>query len=101
MVNNSTRSRNSKGQLVAENKATNEGIELDLYDHLLKNHDEKHLEYLYLRNIRNIKSLTNYQSTNLKSFLQMQYNLNTLDLVGLYLNSKFIVSILSNLKNLK
>lgn len=76
-------------------------IDIHLYDHLMKNHDEKYLKYLYLRNIRNIKTLTNYQSTNLKSFLLVQYNLHTLDLVGLYLSSRFICKILSNLNNLR
>jgi hypothetical protein len=79
----------------------NDDIDIYLYDHLLKNHDEKYLKYLYLRNIRNVKILTNYQSHNLKSFLQAQYNLHTLDLVGLYLSSKFLSKILSNLNSLQ
>lgn len=59
------------------------------------------LKHLYLRNIRNIKSMTFYQSSSLKSFVQFQHNLNTLDLIGLYLSSQFIESILVNLNNLK
>jgi hypothetical protein len=59
------------------------------------------LRHLYLRNIRNVKSMTCYQSSNLKSFVQFQHNLNTLDLIGLYLSSQFIESILINLNQLK
>lgn len=59
------------------------------------------LKHLYLRNIRNIKQITNYQTTSLKSFIQFQYHLSTLDLIGLYLSSSFICSILTNLNNLK
>lgn len=59
------------------------------------------LKYLFLRNIRNIKTLTSGQIDNLRSFLQVQFNLHTLDLIGLYIDSKFICSILDNLNNLK
>jgi hypothetical protein len=59
------------------------------------------LKHLYLRNIRNIKKITDNQLTSIKSFIQFQYNLNTLDLIGLYLSSQFICSILTNLSNLK
>ena len=58
------------------------------------------LKYLALRNIRNVK-LSACQSISLKFFLQLQYNLRTLDLIGLYLSSDFICSILVHLKNLK
>lgn len=59
------------------------------------------LKYLYLRNIRNFKALTTYQSTSLKAFLISQYNLHTLDLIGLYLGSNFIGSILPYLNSLR
>lgn len=59
------------------------------------------LKYLYLRNIRNVKILSMYQSSTLKSFLETQQNLHTLDLTGLYLNSSFICSILTFLNNLR
>lgn len=59
------------------------------------------LKYLFLRNIRNIKSLTSSQVVNLRSFLSTQFNLHTLDLIGLYVDSNFICSILSNLNNLR
>lgn len=59
------------------------------------------LKYLYLRNIRNIKNLTQTQIINLKSFLNTQFYLHTLDLIGLYLDSKFLCSILQNLNNLR
>jgi hypothetical protein len=59
------------------------------------------LKYLFLRNIRNIKTLTSGQIDNLRSFLQVQFNLHTLDLIGLYIDSKFICSILDNLNNLR
>ena len=59
------------------------------------------LKHLYLRNIRNIKKITDNQLTSIKSFIQFQYNLNTLDLIGIYLSSQFICTILTNLNNLK
>ena len=59
------------------------------------------LKYLYLRNIRNVKALSAYQTLTLKSFLTTQHNLHTLDLTGLYLNSSFICSILGLLNNLR
>jgi hypothetical protein len=59
------------------------------------------LKYLYLRNIRNFKALSSYQSASLKTFLISQYNLHTLDLIGLYLGSNFIGSILPYLNNLR
>ena len=58
------------------------------------------LKYLALRNIRNVK-LSACQKISMKQFLQLQYNLRTLDLIGLYLSSDFICSILVHLKNLK
>jgi len=58
------------------------------------------LKYIYLRNIQNVKLRIN-QSRRIMSFLQVQYNLVTLDLVGLYLSSDFICSVLINLTNLK
>ena len=59
------------------------------------------LKYLYLRNIRNIKVLNGGQLASLKSFLCFQYNLHTLDLIGLYLSSNFLCSILNNMNNLR
>jgi hypothetical protein len=67
----------------------------------LKSQTSSNLKYLFLRNIRNIKTLTRYQTNNLRSFLYTQFNLHTLDLIGLYLDSNFICSILPNLNNLK
>ncbi len=58
------------------------------------------LKYIYLRNIQNVK-LRIDQSRRIMSFLQVQYNLVTLDLIGLYLSSDFICSVLINLTNLK
>ncbi len=58
------------------------------------------LKYLYLRNIRNVR-ITTIQADNLKSFLEMQCNLLTLDLIGIQLSSDFICSILYNLNNLR
>lgn len=58
------------------------------------------LKYVYLRNIRDVK-LHFDQATRLKSFLELQYNLSTLDLIGIYLSSEFICSILCHLNNLK
>ncbi len=59
------------------------------------------LKYLHLRNIRNTKYLTEYQLSSLKSFLCMQHNLHTLDLLGLHLNTDVICSIAQNLNNLR
>ena len=59
------------------------------------------LKYLYLRNIRNVKQLTFHQLNSLSSFLQLQYNLHTLDLIGIYLGSQFLCSLLHNLSNLR
>jgi hypothetical protein len=59
------------------------------------------LKHLYLRNIRNVKVLSEYQLTSLSEFLKLQYNLQTLDLTGLYLKSEFICQLLVNLNNLK
>jgi len=69
--------------------------------HISAGESFSNLKHLYLRNIRNIKSMTCYQSNSLKSFVQFQHNLNTLDLIGLYLSSQFIESILINLNSLK
>lgn len=66
-----------------------------------RNHHVSKLKHLYLRNIRNIKTLTSFQLTCLKSFVEMQNNLSTLDLTGLYLGSQFLCDIIINLPNLK
>lgn len=58
------------------------------------------LKYLFLRNIRK-QRITLNQADSLKSFLEIQCNLHTLDLIGICLNSDFICSILYNLNNLK
>ena len=59
------------------------------------------LKYLYLRNIRNIKTLSSSQLASLSSFLTVQFNLHTLDIIGLYLSSEFVCSIIQNLNSLK
>jgi len=58
------------------------------------------LKYACLRNIRDVK-LHHDQAFRMKTFLELQYNLTTLDLIGIYLGSEFICSILCNLNNLK
>ena len=60
-----------------------------------------HLKFLYLRNIRNLKQLSHFQLNSLKTFLNLQINLHTLDLIGLYLGSQFLCSVLSGLNNLR
>ncbi|CAF0936777.1 unnamed protein product [Brachionus calyciflorus] len=62
---------------------------------------QTNLKYLFLRNIRNVKHLNTQQYFNLKSFLLSQYNLQTLDLLGLYLDTKFLCEIVRNLPFLK
>ena len=73
----------------------------DVSDPAQTNTPAGQLKHLYLRNIRNIKTLTRSQTMNLRAFLSVQFNLNTLDLVGLYLSSSFLCSIIKNLHNLK
>lgn len=58
------------------------------------------LKYLYLRNIRDVKLQSN-QLSNIKSFLEIQYSLKTLDLIGIYFDSDFICSVLVHLNNLE
>ena len=85
--------------------------ELPLYDELpdsskakriktKSSHSNLNMKYLFLRNIRDARLAPN-QASSLKSFLEIQYNLTTLDLIGIYLGSDFICSILVYLNNLK
>lgn len=59
------------------------------------------LKYLYLRNIRNTRSLSHDQLYRIRDFLSFQFNLHTLDLIGLYLDSDFLCSVIKNLSQLK
>jgi hypothetical protein len=71
-------------------------------DHRLQQQQHhSNLKYLYLRNIRNVKLLSTTQLTSISVFLSHQQHLHTLDLLGLYLSSQFICSIIVNLNNLK
>jgi hypothetical protein len=63
--------------------------------------NESSLKHLYLRNIRNIENLSDHQMESMKSFLSLQFNLHTLDLVGIYLDSDFLASIIVNLERLQ
>ncbi|RNA07442.1 F-box LRR-repeat [Brachionus plicatilis] len=59
------------------------------------------LKHLILRNIRNVKQLSVEQTFSMKHFLIQQNCLLSLDLIGVYIDTKFICDILPHLTHLK
>ena len=79
---------------------TNSKKKIRLNAHTINNSLPR-LKYLILRNIRNVKHLGTEQIFNMKSFIIKQNFLLTLDLTGLYIDTKFVCDIIPHLVNLK